>query len=139
MLSDTEKLGFLDNIYDIKEFKSSIVQLCNKNRSRRSGGGRKKATDKYPHLESAIKDIVEEYCYGDPMTTKKWTTCTLQLANDILEYDFNTKISLPTIAKIIDQLGYSRQKNKKMIQCCKPHPDRDTQFNFIKMLTATFL
>src|SRR5262245_13133228 len=49
-----------------------------KERSRRPGGGRKKATDKDPTLLSDLKELVEAATRGDPESPLLWTARSLR-------------------------------------------------------------
>lgn len=42
-------------------------------RSRRSGGGRKRAREKQPGLAAALRKLVEPTARGDPMQPLRWT------------------------------------------------------------------
>jgi hypothetical protein len=47
-------------------------------RSRRSGGGRKKAEDKDAGLRPALLELVEASTRGDPVSPLRWTTLSLR-------------------------------------------------------------
>lgn len=118
---------------------NDIIHFTDSNRIRRIGGGRYSALILYPNLLDAIKAIIEESSYGDPMSNKEWTTCSLSVIQDVLLYDCDIQISQPTISKCLKQMGYSLQENKKMLQVGKPHPDRDKQFHYIQEVSNDFL
>ena len=106
-------------------------------RTRRKGGGRKPAIMKHEMLENIIKEILDDCTYGDPMSKKRWFSCSLRKIKRELENQL-IEVSEPIIANIIDELGYSKQINRKMKQVGKPHPDRDRQFKYIQSLLLVF-
>lgn len=108
-------------------------------RIRKEGGGRKKAAEKNAELLERIEDIVRESTYGNPMNPLTWTTLSLRDISEALEKKHRIKISHTTVGTILEMLGYSRQKNQKMLQVGKEHPDRDRQFRHINDTAKEFL
>ena len=107
-------------------------------RIRRPGGGRKPAVVLQPGLVDAVREILESSTIGDPMRVIYWTTLSLRKIQDILA----TKgyvVSHTLVARIVEDLGYSKQVNQKMIQLGTPQPDRDEQFKFINEKSNDFL
>ena len=101
-----------------------------KKRVRRSGGGRKKLTSKYPGLMQALAEVLERSTYGDPQRVICWTTLSLRKIQDELNSQ-GFPVSYVVISELLEEMGYSKQVNQKMLQVSKPHPDRDAQFQFI--------
>ncbi len=139
-----EELKYLEEVVHTDETTTyemleEIDRINNPHRSRRAGGGRKLATEVYPTLKEHIDHIVYECSYGDPMSSHMWTNATLDFVHEVLIHDWNIDVSRPTISKIIKELGYSLQGNKKMEQVGKSHPDRDKQFKFINALSGSFI
>lgn len=97
---------------------------------RRPGGGRKKLTVKYPELQQALTAILERSTYGDPQRVLCWTTLSLRKIQDELSQQ-DISVSHVVISELLEEMGYSKQVNQKMLQVSKPHPDRDAQFQFI--------
>lgn len=98
-------------------------------RSRRAGGGRKKATDKDPTLLSDLKALVEETTRGDPESPLLWTARSLRnLRTELAEQGHQASPSL--VARLLKQLGYSLQANAKVTEGAQ-HPDRNAQFENI--------
>ena len=111
-----------------------------KGKIRRVGGGRKSIAAKNPEILIAIANLMEQHEYGDPMHVLKWTTLSLRdIRDEIIKRGYIGRISAPTIGAIIEELGYSKQANQKMLQVSKPHPDRDKQFCFINDKAAQFM
>lgn len=109
-----------------------------KGKIRRKGGGRKSFVFRYPELVNAIISLLENHTYGNPMKLLKWTTKSLRKIQADLALQ-GYKVSHTVIGEILEDLGYSKQANQKMLQVSKPHPDRDAQFVFINNKAATFI
>ena len=97
---------------------------------RRPGGGRKKLTVKHPGLMQALAEVLERSTYGDPQRVICWTTLSLRKIQDELNSQ-GFQISHVVISELLEEMGFSKQVNQKMLQVSKPHPDRDAQFQFI--------
>ena len=59
-----------------------------------------------------------------------WTTLSLRKIQDELN-SLGFPVSHVVISELLEEMGYSKQVNQKMLQVSKPHPDRDAQFQFI--------
>jgi hypothetical protein len=108
-------------------------------RIRRQGGGPKFVEQRHPRLEEFIGSIVDGHTYGDPQRVMSWTTESLRKIGDELSTHHNIKISHVTVGAILENMGYSKQTNKKMLQVGKSHPDRNAQFEFINATAKEFL
>lgn len=96
---------------------------------RRKGGGRKRAEQTDPALCDALASLVEPATRGDPMSPLKWTCkSTRELAKELKSRRHSA--SHATVAKLLKDLGYSLQANRKTIEG-KQHPDRNAQFEHI--------
>ena len=112
--------------------------LAPANRIRRAGGGRKSVLAKQPKLLAALQALLGASTYGDPMRVIVWTTLSLRkIQEELAKQGF--KISHTVVGELIEQLGYSKQVNQKMLQASQPHPDRDEQFRFINEKSKSFL
>lgn len=107
-------------------------------RIRRAGGGRKSAVEKQPGLIEELEQLLEASTYGDPMRPLVWTTLSLRKIQEHLVAN-GFKVSHTVVGELLDELGYSKQVNQKMLQVNEPHPDRDSQFRFINDKTKEFL
>ena len=107
-------------------------------RVRKPGGGRKKLTEKYGNLKEDIEKIVADTTYGNPENPLTWTTKSLRNLKECLE-EKGYEIKHDTVGAILKELGYSLQKNQKMLQLGEPHPDRDEQFRFINKKSGEFI
>lgn len=109
-------------------------------RARAPGGGRKPLTEKYPGIEEEIKKLIDGKEYGSPTKVLHWVPKSMSLrkiATELGKKGF--KCSHETVAKLLEDMGYSKQVNQKMLQVGEPHPDRDEQFQFINDTAVEFL
>jgi hypothetical protein len=98
-------------------------------RTRRAGGGRKRATDVDATLLRDLDALVEPTAPGDPDSPLRWTCLsarTLAVALDGLGHD----VSHTVVAELLHDLGYSLQGNAKTREG-RQHADRDAQFRYI--------
>jgi len=96
---------------------------------RRSGAGRKIATEINPELVNDIEKIINGSTAGDPMKSLKWTCkSTRNIAAELKKSGY--EITHETVRAILKDQGYSLQTNRKMLSG-KNHPDRDAQFKYI--------
>jgi len=98
-------------------------------RSRRAGGGRKRATVTDPTLLRDLDALVEPTAPGDPDSPLRWTSRsvrTLAVALDGLGHH----VSHTVVAELLHALGYSLQGNVKTREG-RQHPERDAQFRYI--------
>jgi hypothetical protein len=98
-------------------------------RSRLPGGGRKKVTEKHPHLLPTLKELVESTTRGDPESPLLWTARSQRNLAAALEQS-EYKVSKDTVADLLKELGYSLQGNQKKQEGAQ-HPDRNAQFEHI--------
>jgi hypothetical protein len=108
-------------------------------RVRKLGGGPKWSEEKYPNIREHIREIIENSTYGNPEKVLSWTTDSLRdIARKLLER-YGEKVTHVTAGSILGDMGYSRQANQKMLQAGEPHPNRDTQFEFINAKAREFI
>lgn len=108
-------------------------------RQRAVGGGRTSHTKPDSVLTCAVEEIVSGKTYGTPMGVLKWTTLSLRKISRILKEKYFMEASYATVRKILKELGYSRQTNKKMEQIGEPAPDRNEQFQYINDKAEEFI
>jgi transposase len=99
-------------------------------RVRRPGGGRKPTSQIDPTLLADLDVLVAPETRGDPQSPLRWTCkSTRKLAQEL-----NQKghvIGHATVAKLLHQLGYSLQANRKLREGKVDLADRDAQFRHI--------
>lgn len=98
-------------------------------RSRLPGGGRKKLTETHPELLPLLKQLVESTTRGDPDSPLLWTAQSQRNLVDALRVK-GYRLSKHSLAKLLKELGYSLQGNKKKQEGAQ-HPDRNAQFEHI--------
>lgn len=98
-------------------------------RIRRSGGGRKKLTDKDPGLLGALNKLVDPVTRGDPESPLRWTSkSTTKLARELVKGGH--PVSQRTVCDLLAAEGYSLQSVRKTREGAQ-HPDRDAQFQYL--------
>lgn len=114
---------------ECQEIEAGQMPKLSPKRSRKPGGGRKKATEKYPELLPTLKGLVESTTRGDPESPLLWTARSQRNLADALE-QAGYKVSKDTVADLLKELGYSLQGNQKRREGTQ-HPDRNEQFEHI--------
>lgn len=111
----------------------------NDERIRKSGGGRKALEEEYPELPNWIESIVSEETYGNPENPLVWTTKSLRKIQEAVLSKHEVYISFKSIGTQLENIGYSLQSNRKMLQSGESHPDRNAQFEYINMMAKAFM
>jgi transposase len=121
----------------IIELKLNITEQTSHKKSRKLGGGRKSATKKYPDLKKDLLELLESATRGDPMSPLLWSAkSTRNLAIELQKKGYT--ISHVVVAKLLSELEYSLQANKKTQEGSK-NPDRNAQFEHINDKAKAFL
>ena len=106
-------------------------------RVRRKGGGRKRAVTEDKTLLHDLDAIVEPTAQGDPMSPLRWTCKSVRkLAAEL--NDMGHKTSPMSVSRMLFDLGYSLQVNKKTLEGTSDHPDRNDQFEHINAKAKDF-
>ena len=105
-------------------------------RSRRPGGGRKKAEDAQPGLTGALRGLLEAATRGDPVAEITWCSLSLRdIGRQMAGLGFGC--GKDALARMMRADGYSLQGMSRTIEG-KQHPDRDAQFRRINAMIAEF-
>jgi hypothetical protein len=96
---------------------------------RRDGGGPRQLTERDPTLLQDLKRIVEPATLGDPARPLLWVSKSLDKLATTLT-GMGHAISPNSVRKLLCELGFSRQANRKAEEGSK-HPDRNAQFDYI--------
>ena len=104
--------------------------------SRKKGGGRKKAIDKYPGIKEELKKIIEPHTRGEPESPLLWTSKSLRKISAALEVK-GYLVSYRVVGEILKSEGFSLQANRKTDEG-KSHPDRNEQFHYIHQKVSIF-
>lgn len=116
----------------IRELKDPGTLEAGSGRTRRAGGGRKKAVDTDPDLRGALEALLEPVTRGDPESPLRWTCKSLRVLRDELARRGHC-VSHRVVGELLHEMGYSLQSNRKSAEGGR-HPDRNEQFEFINLL-----
>jgi hypothetical protein len=98
-------------------------------RIRRAGGGGRLLTERDPTLLADLERLVEPATRGDPERALLWVSKSLDKLASALT-DMGHAISPNSVRKLLGELGFSRQSNRKADEGSR-HPDRNAQFEHI--------
>lgn len=121
----------------IQEVQGEFPELAEEiERVRCPGGGRRALSETDSSLVADLQKLVDPATRGDPCSPLLWTSkSTRHLAKDLEK--LGHPVSHMTVARLLKQLGYSLQANRKTKEG-KEHPDRDGQFEFINKKVRAF-
>jgi hypothetical protein len=106
-------------------------------RTRREGGGRKKAVETDARLRADIDSLISPLTRGDPESPLRWTCkSSRKLAGELC--GMGHKISHVTVSKVLHEMGYSLQGNSKVLEGASQHTDRNEQFEHINAHAELF-
>jgi len=106
-------------------------------RSRKPGGGRKRAEHHDGELVVALDALIAPTTRGDPMSPLRWTCkSTRSLAAALTRGGH--PVSDFVVRRLLRQLGYSLQANSKTTEGSQ-HPDRDAQFGYLNDLAQAHM
>jgi hypothetical protein len=121
----------------IKELKDSELPTEKDiTRSRKSGGGRKPVTNKFPGLWEKIKHLLEPHVRGEPESSLLWTSKSTRKLEAELKKD-NIFVSHRAIGELLKANNFSLQANRKTYEG-RSHKDRDAQFKYINETVKVF-
>ena len=102
-------------------------------RNTKGNVGRPPVYEVYPNVLMILRHILDCHILGDPMSERLWCSTSRNHIKEVL-MQANIIVSCPTIGMMLKQMGYSLQKNRKMLPVVKQHPDRNKQFEEIKRM-----
>ena len=106
-------------------------------RSRRPGGGRKRAEAHDEGLIESFESLIDPVTRGDPMSPLRWTSKSIRALTRGL-HDNGHRVSDIVTRRLLAERGYSLQANAKTIEG-RQHPDRDAQFSYLNDQAADHL
>jgi Rhodopirellula transposase DDE domain len=115
----------------------TAVPLAAAGSTRRSGGGRKPATQKDPTLVPDLLSLVDPTTRGDPESPLRWTCKSLRVLAEELKA-MGHAISHVVVGELLKVQGFSLQGNAKVVEG-NQSPDRNEQFENINASVATAL
>jgi hypothetical protein len=80
-----------------------------------------------------LKALVEPETAGDPMSERKWRRSSLRA----LSLALGQQVSHTTVGRLLKAMDYSLKANVKRLTG-EPHPERDTQFEYIEQQKQSF-
>ena len=98
-------------------------------RVRRQGGGPRPLRERDPTLLADLERLVAPATRGDPERPLLWVSKSLDKLASALG-DMGHAISPNSVRKLLGELGFSRQANRKADEGSR-HPDRNAQFEHI--------
>jgi len=106
-------------------------------RSRRPGGGRKRAEARDATLLADLESLIDPVTRGDPGSPLRWTSkSTRALARELQAGGH--RVSDFVVRRLLHEAGYSMQANAKTTEGAQ-HPDRDAQFAHLNARAAEHL
>jgi hypothetical protein len=118
-----------NGIAEVRAIEAGTAPVLDVTRSRRSGGGRKKATEKDLTLLSDLKSLIESTTRGDPESPLLWTARSQRnLVAALAKQGHQT--SMKMVSRLLKEQGYSLRANRKRLEGAQ-HPDRNAQFEHI--------
>jgi hypothetical protein len=103
-------------------------------RSRRPGGGRKRAED---FDEGLAESLIDPVTTGDPMSPLRWTSKSIR-ALTRASRGLGHQVSASVVNRLLRERGYSMQANTKTMEG-NQHPDRDAPFHYLNDQAADHL
>ena len=98
-------------------------------RSRRAGGGRKRAESHDEELVAAFESLIDPVTRGDPMSPLRWTSKSIRALTAALRENGHL-VSDFVVRRLLRERGYSLQANVKTAEGAQ-HADRDAQFAYL--------
>ena len=116
-------------VVGMNELKLATPAASASGRIRKSGGGRKRATDKDPTLQQDLEKLIDPVTRGDPQSPLRWTCKSLRKLASELKAQGHA-ISYRVLGEVLEHMGYSLQANRKTQEGAS-HPDRNAQFEHL--------
>ena len=121
----------------IKELQQHAPLRKKPDQIRRKGGGRKAVLDSDPAVKKDMENILLETTAGDPMSRLIWTCKSVRTIATELQVK-GYEISFKTVNRILHELDYSLQANRKALSQAYD-TGRDEQFTNINTLVKRFI
>ncbi len=120
----------------VREIESGELDGLAAGRSRRPGGGRKRAEDEQPGLREALLELAGQATRGDPTAEVTWCSQSLRELGRLLAAR-GFACGKDAVARILRDAGYRLQAMSKVLEGSQ-HPDRDAQFRHVNERIAEF-
>jgi Rhodopirellula transposase DDE domain len=106
-------------------------------RSRRAGGGRKRAESHDKELVAAFESLIDPVTRGDPMSPLRWTSKSIRALTAALR-EHGHLVSDFVVRRLLRERGYSLRANVKTAEGAQ-HGDRDAQFEYLNAQATAHL
>ncbi len=107
-------------------------------RIRRPGGGRKSAVERQPGLLWELEGLLNPVgADGSPCVLSRTTLSLRKLSEQLAAKGFT--VSYTVIGQLLEEQGYGKQVNHKMLRTDGPRPDPNEQFAFVDAKAKEFL
>jgi hypothetical protein len=106
-------------------------------RSRKAGGGRKRAESHDAELAAAFELLIDPATRGDPMSPLRWTSKSIRALTAALR-EKGHEVSDFVVRRLLREGGYSLQANVKTAEGGQ-HVDRDAQFGYLNQQAAAHM
>lgn len=115
----------------------SATEKRNK-RIRKQGGGRKRYDENHPGIDEKFLAVLKNHTAGDPMDEQvRWTNLKVWQIAQRLEEQYELRVSLNVVRKLLRKHNYRRRKAQKR-ESKKNVPQRNEQFENIIRLKAEY-
>lgn len=115
----------------------SATEKRNK-RIRKQGGGRNRYDEKHPGIDEKFLAVLKNHTAGDPMDEQvRWTNLKPWQIAQRLEAQYELRVSLNVVRKLLRKHNYRRRKAQKR-ESKKNVPQRNEQFEHIIRLKAEY-
>jgi hypothetical protein len=122
----------------MKEVCQLSAQEKHNKRIRQKGGGRKGYDEKHPDIDQKFLAVLKNYTAGTPMDEKvRWTNLKPWQIAKLLEAQYDLRVSLNVVRKLLKKHNYRRRKAQKR-SSRKSVAQRNEQFENIIRLKAEF-
>lgn len=122
----------------MKEVLKLSAQEKQNNRIRKKGGGRKRYAEKHPGIDEKFLAVLKNHRAGDPMDEQvRWTNLKPWQIAKLLEDEYDLRVSLNVVRKLLKKHNYRRRKAQKR-NSRKNVAHRNEQFENIIRLKAEF-
>lgn len=112
-------------------------EMVEPGRTRKPGGGRKRAEVHDDDLVAALESLIEPVTRGDPESPLRWTTLSTRNLARALQ-GLGHQVSDFVVRRLLPELGYSLQANSKQTEGSQ-HADRDAQFAYLNTQASEHL
>lgn len=123
-------------VQEIEHEFPQLAEAIDPQRIREPGGGRRTLAETDQTLMLDLERLIAPATRGEPTSALLWTSKSTRHLAEALG-GLGHQVSYRTVARLLEQLGYSLQANRKTREG-KQHPDRDAQFEYINRTVRRF-